>query len=204
MGDNNKYGQLGHQDKHPRYHPILVDYFFRNQEKINQISCGFNHVIAKNINGKVFTWGMGTFGQLGQGSLTNELLIPTEVKIPKVKKIYQIASGFRSSYFLSENGIIYMCGYNGSIKKQYTPIEYNVYVKYPEIEKDKCMICRIDSVWNKSMSIFNVTFINIGLFEENKRAKIKNLGKLISLKWLNQTNSNLIMKEIENIYEKNN
>ena len=204
MGDNNKYGQLGHQDKHSRYHPILVDYFFRNQEKINQMSCGFNHVIAKNINGKVFTWGMGTFGQLGQGSLTNELLIPTEVKIPKVKKIYQIASGFRSSYFLSENGIIYMCGYNGSIKKQYTPIEYNVYVKYPEIEKDKCMICRIDSVWNKSMSIFNVTFINIGLFEENKRAKIKNLGKLISLKWLNQTNSNLIMKEIENIYEKNN
>ena len=120
---------------------------------------------------------MGIFGQLGQGSLTNELLIPTEVKIPKVKKIYQIASGFRSSYFLSENGIIYMCGYNGSIKKQYTPIEYNVYVKYPEIEKDKCMICRIDSVWNKSMSIFNVTFINIGFFEENKREK--NLAETI-------------------------
>lgn len=205
MGKNNKYGQLGHQDKKPRYHPIIVDFFSRNQEKINQISCGFNHVIAKNINGKVFTWGMGIVGQLGQGSLVTELSVPHEIKMPeKTKKIYQVSAGFRSSYFLTENGKIYMCGYNGSIRKQFFPIECIISVKYPEIKKETNYICRINNCWNKSFSVFYVTFINIGLIENSSNIqKIKNLSKLISLKWLNQSNSYAIMKEFINCYDKN-
>ena len=148
---------------------------------------------------------MGIVGQLGQGSLVTELSVPHEIKMPeKTKKIYQVSAGFRSSYFLTENGKIYMCGYNGSIRKQFFPIECIISVKHPEIKKESNYICRINNSWNKSFSVFYVTFINIGLLEnESNIQKIKNLSKLISLKWLNQSNSYAIMKEFINCYDKN-
>ena len=43
------------------------------------------HVIARSGLGKVFTWGWGTKGQLGNGSLSNNH-VPQMINLPKWTK----------------------------------------------------------------------------------------------------------------------
>ena len=71
MGKSNKYGELGLGDCNPRYHPSLITYFLNNNERINQISCGYKHTLVKTTTGKVYSWGYGGKGQLGRNSYNN-------------------------------------------------------------------------------------------------------------------------------------
>jgi alpha-tubulin suppressor-like RCC1 family protein len=103
MGSNNKFGQLGHGDNLIKLKPTLIEFFLRNNEKIVQISCGLNHVLAKNEKGKIYSWGMGKFGQLRLGQLYTESYIPKLIKFPdNILNIYQVSCGYRSSYFLTK------------------------------------------------------------------------------------------------------
>jgi len=58
MGMSNKYGQLGHGDYENRFKPTILEYFKLNSERINQISCGYKHVVAKSVLGRVYSWGL--------------------------------------------------------------------------------------------------------------------------------------------------
>lgn len=203
MGTSNKFGQLGLGDKKPRLHPELIETFSQDKNKIQQVSCGYNHVIVRNMNNKVYTWGMGINGELGLGSNITEQLIPKEIKFPdRIKKAYQISAGFRSSYFLADNGKIYMFGFNGLIHNQFTPIECNINLKYPELSFDEeFRICRLNNCWNKSMSIFYATFLYGKCLNRNN---YKNMTDLIALKWFDQSCTPNMIKYVSNNVEKYN
>ena len=47
---------------------------------IVQIACGDNHSVVLTVDGRVFSWGRGKYGQLGLGNFENSLL-PTEVEL---------------------------------------------------------------------------------------------------------------------------
>lgn len=64
----NQYGQLGLGDSYEREDFHLIEHFKEVGEKVTEISCGAKHSIAKTTNGKVFTWGLGNYGQLGNGA----------------------------------------------------------------------------------------------------------------------------------------
>ena len=199
MGSNNKFGQLGHGDIIPKLKPTLIEFFLKSNEKILQISCGSNHVIAKNDKGKIYSWGLGKFGQLGLGQLYTESYIPHLIKFPEnILSIYQISCGFRSSYFLTDKNTIFMCGYDGTFHNIFVPIEINLILKYPELKNNKNWICRILNCWNKSFSVFYITFLDCHLINIEDE-KVNNVLNLISMKWIDQSFSNSIMEGMDNL-----
>jgi myosin-5 len=64
---SNKYGQLGLGDTKDRFQFTAVDSLRTYGEKISEVSCGIAHTICKTNTDKVFSWGMGSSGQLGSG-----------------------------------------------------------------------------------------------------------------------------------------
>ena len=95
MGKSNKYGELGVGDFSPRYAPTPLQFFFLNKERINQISCGFKHSVAKSTTGRVYTWGCGCKGQLGQDNYNN-MSIPGFVGFEDpFMKIIQVSAGLK-------------------------------------------------------------------------------------------------------------
>lgn len=68
----NESGQLGLGDTDDRVLPT-PQISLRNQH-IVKISCGHEHSTAITIEGGLFTWGAGMYGQLGHGKSGNEVL----------------------------------------------------------------------------------------------------------------------------------
>ncbi|KAM6220950.1 E3 ISG15--protein ligase HERC5 [Rhynchocyon petersi] len=75
-----KYGQLGHDSTQNELRPRLVTALFGN--RVTQIACGRYHTLAYVSDlGKVFSFGCGSEGQLGNGGTHNQL-IPLPMKLP--------------------------------------------------------------------------------------------------------------------------
>lgn len=53
----NKCGQLGHGDTKNRFIPTIIKKL--RKQAIGNISCGYDHVIARSTVGKAFVWGNG-------------------------------------------------------------------------------------------------------------------------------------------------
>uniref|UniRef100_A0A8C6BDW8 HECT and RLD domain containing E3 ubiquitin protein ligase 5 n=1 Tax=Monodon monoceros TaxID=40151 RepID=A0A8C6BDW8_MONMO len=74
-----KYGQLGHNSTQNELRPCLVTGLVGN--RVTQIACGRQHTLAYVSDlGKVFSFGSGKEGQLGNGGTHNQL-IPCPMKL---------------------------------------------------------------------------------------------------------------------------
>nr|CAH0103634.1 unnamed protein product [Daphnia galeata] len=83
------------------------------QPKFVDVACGKEHFIALTNEGKVYSWGSGSRGQLGHGSIeSNEY--PQEIEVLGGINIVQIACGGWHSCALSESGDVYIWGWNES------------------------------------------------------------------------------------------
>ena len=163
MGSNNKYGQLGLGNTDIQLSPNIISFFKNNKIKISQISCGYCHVLALSEKGNVYSWGYGGEGQLGLGNDFSISYIPKIIDYFNENEIiiFQISSGFHSSYFLTENNSIYICGTNGrDCNKEFIPKIIDVKMKYKDLVKSPCWICRILNCWNRSMSVFYAIFLD--------------------------------------------
>ena len=84
-------------------------------------------MIAKTCTGKVFTWGWGGKGQLGQGdfySTSKPFKVNFEETQEKVR-IIQIAAGYRHSIVLFEDRKTYWWGTSGEMRNQSEPILFD-------------------------------------------------------------------------------
>ncbi|WAQ96431.1 HERC4-like protein [Mya arenaria] len=68
----NSYGQLGTSDNKDQKFPVLCK-SLRTQQ-IMYITCGEDHTAALTRQGGLFMFGAGTYGQLGHGNKTHEVL----------------------------------------------------------------------------------------------------------------------------------
>nr|XP_020447345.1 probable E3 ubiquitin-protein ligase HERC3 isoform X2 [Monopterus albus] len=106
----NRAGQLGLNDKQDRAVPCHIK-FLRSQ-KVVYISCGDEHTAALTKDGGLFTFGDGSWGQLGHGSTNNELL-PRRVLELMGTEVSQITCGRHHTLaFVPSSGIVYAFGCN--------------------------------------------------------------------------------------------
>ena len=85
-----------------------------------------SHTISLRTDGKVFTWGDNTYGQLGNGTVKTSDE-PVEVTFPEGTIITQIAAGENHNVALDSNGNVWTWGRNNNYQigntraNQYTP-----------------------------------------------------------------------------------
>jgi len=203
MGKSNKYGELGVGDFNPRYGPTPIDFFNLNLERINQISCGFKHCVAKSTTGRVYTWGCGCKGQLGQDNYNN-MSIPGLVRFEDpFMKVIQVSAGFRSTFFLSENRKVFSCGCNGTISMEKTPILFDIVDKVPEMSLEQnYSVVRINNTWCKSFSIFYATVADTTTLKLSP-VRISSILNNLSSKWINDNINPPYIETIENFFPVN-
>ncbi|XP_071391939.1 probable E3 ubiquitin-protein ligase HERC3 isoform X1 [Centroberyx affinis] len=106
----NSAGQLGLNDEQDRAVPCHIK-FLRSQ-KVVYISCGDQHTAALTKDGGLFTFGDGSWGQLGHDSTNNEPL-PRRVLELMGSEVSQIACGrYHTLAFVPSSGMVYAFGCN--------------------------------------------------------------------------------------------
>ncbi|GAB2238137.1 hypothetical protein Droror1_Dr00016039 [Drosera rotundifolia] len=115
----NEYGQLGRGvTSEGLQGPCVLSAYFRYLDeapelvKICQVSCGEYHTAAISENGDVYTWGLGTMGQLGHCSLQygDKELLPRRLVGLEGIFIRNISCGGVHTCAISEKGALYAWG----------------------------------------------------------------------------------------------
>ncbi|XP_062902909.1 probable E3 ubiquitin-protein ligase HERC4 [Mobula hypostoma] len=103
------YGQLGRED-YPicAHHPRKVKF----EVPIAQIRCGHYHSLALSQDGTVYSWGLNTYGQLGNGKDLEKQSRPQRVRSLTGIPVALIAAGGSHSFALSLSGAVYGWGRN--------------------------------------------------------------------------------------------
>ena len=108
---SNEFGQLGLKvvNVTKLYEPILIQDL--NDIIIEQISCGSAHTLVLSNDGMVYGWGDNRDGQIGCGKeLGEKISVITHLKT--LKKIKIIYCSLGQSFALTDNGMVYIWGYN--------------------------------------------------------------------------------------------
>ena len=94
---------------------VVLRYFSDHGDKISQISCGHAHVIAKNVQGGIFSWGLNKNGQLGTGG-KKDTCLPKFLRIESYKnnmfRATNVQAGYNNSYVLCDDNKVSFCGFN--------------------------------------------------------------------------------------------
>ncbi|XP_044052620.1 E3 ubiquitin-protein ligase HERC2-like [Siniperca chuatsi] len=122
--DSGELGQTGHGrpgDLGPEAH--LREFTVARLGRVKLLACGFSHSIVITVDNKIFAWGNGTSGQLGDGERAVKDQ-PVKVKLPQelnvkggdadvdVANIVGVACGSRHSFIWTETGQAYSFGNN--------------------------------------------------------------------------------------------
>lgn len=116
----NQFGQLGNgntgTDSNVPVEVLNGNILFQTK-KIIQVAAGSSHSIALDDQGKVYTWGLNMYGQLGDSSYTDRD-VPVAVAHGSIgfqsKHIIWIAGGLYHTLAVASDGSVYSWGSNGS------------------------------------------------------------------------------------------
>lgn len=103
-------GESGHI-----YEPTLVPFFNENDLKIQQVSCGYSHVVALTTNNQVYTWGCGEYGRLGLGN-EDDFDIPQRLSFKFNYKFVSVVAGSDCTFLITDKGRVLAFGNNESNK----------------------------------------------------------------------------------------
>uniref|UniRef100_A0A5S6QYD6 Uncharacterized protein n=1 Tax=Trichuris muris TaxID=70415 RepID=A0A5S6QYD6_TRIMR len=80
---------------------------------VKKVTCGAYHNAAVLSNGSVITWGWNVHGQLGHGNAVDRAK-PTVVEqfVDQAKTFTDVQCGYAHTLFLSDEGILFVCGSN--------------------------------------------------------------------------------------------
>ncbi len=106
----NAYGQLGDGGTTEHNKPQLVS--MPSGVRATALAAGLYHSLAIGSNGKLYAWGYNLYGQIGDGTTTNQLL-PEAINLPSGGTPSAITTGQYDSLALLPNGVLYAWGENG-------------------------------------------------------------------------------------------
>ena len=98
-------GQLGHGDYASQSKPKHVEAL---PGRVCSVACGYCHSVAVLTTGRVYSWGWGAHGQLGNGAKTRSYPAPKLVALPE--SVRSVAAGGVSSFAVTVNGRVYSWG----------------------------------------------------------------------------------------------
>ncbi|XP_054892414.1 probable E3 ubiquitin-protein ligase HERC3 isoform X2 [Poeciliopsis prolifica] len=111
---------------HTPYTPRILDAF--SGISVVQVACGSQHSVALTKEGQVYTWGLDSRGQLGQGKRSSEPRKPQQVRSLLSTPVVQISAGGDQSFALSVSRGVFGWGRNdcgqlglGDTKDMHTP-----------------------------------------------------------------------------------
>jgi E3 ubiquitin-protein ligase HERC4 len=108
----NDFGQLGFGDTDNRIHPYNLK--FLNSLRACYVTCGENFSAVLTLDGGVFTFGAGAYGQLGHNGTSHEYL-PRKVPDLMGSEISQIACGrCHMLVYVASSNRLYSYGLNGN------------------------------------------------------------------------------------------
>ena len=173
---SNEMGELGMKDVKFCERPQEIINLIQFNERIIQVKCGYKHTVCVSINGKVYSWGNNSFGQLGH--INNGDNLPNYINIEdkgERVKIIQVCAGFRTSYFLTSKGAIYYTGVLNKKEKTNIPKKYNLYDKNEIVSNDKEFLpIKIWTTYCNSKTIFYASFADI----RNLTSKFFNIERI--------------------------
>jgi len=109
----NYRGNLGDGTTVDKWVPTDITGGFPADDKVIQLSIGYDHSAVLTESGKVFTWGINWFGQLGDGTIVRKL-VPTDItsQFPAEDKVIQLSLGSYHSAALTESSKVFTWGIN--------------------------------------------------------------------------------------------
>ena len=101
------HGQLGHDSIEDYHKPTLVKKL--SGKKIIYAAGGYAHSVALTAAGYVYSWGCGTYGQLGNGDI-QKIALPHKVPMPS--PVTHLAAGYFHNLAVTKDYKLYTWGSN--------------------------------------------------------------------------------------------
>ena len=105
----NLYGQLGDGSTTDKSTPVQVSGLTNVVEAV--VATGAFHCLALKSDNTVWSWGRNTYGNLGDGTVTNR---NTPVQVSGIGAVKGMAAGTNFSLFYKNDGTFWACGRNAS------------------------------------------------------------------------------------------
>ncbi len=106
------YGQLGNgADKDSNHAVQVIKEDGTPLDNIRKIAASNAHVAAISNDGKLYTWGYNSNGQLGDATKTNSNVAK---EITNIKNVIDVGTGYEATVCTTAEGKVYGAGYNGN------------------------------------------------------------------------------------------
>eukprot|EP00493_Phyllostaurus_siculus_P025937 UN26282 len=107
------HGQLGHSGANGANYalwPIPKEVFIEGG-LVQTVACGQAHTVVITVGDEAYAWGMGRYGQLGNGRTRNcRSAHQVTCNDPEFKGLLSVSCGDRHTCFVTKTGRIFTCG----------------------------------------------------------------------------------------------
>ncbi|WP_274653765.1 RCC1 domain-containing protein [Paenibacillus humicola] len=122
----------GSYDSSPGPTPYQVrDNFYEPLESVAAVSAGYDHNLAVKRDGTVWAWGRNIWGQLGDGTVSDEYLYGYPAQVQGLNSVTAVSAGLAYSLALKSDGTVWAWGRNdygelgdgSTVQQRTTPVQ---------------------------------------------------------------------------------